>query len=431
MQTLDAEYGVLGCLMVYGSEAAEVLTKVEECYFPTPQLRTVYKAVREAIESGNATDAVSIKHATGDAVGIELAIDIVESHSTIQNALSYCEIIHDKYSQREMTELGFRLTNADYPLSAEDAVLLTQKTLMRIAKPEAQNSEDLKAGIKRVVKDIQNRFDSNEMSGVPTGFKIFDDASDGLQKQTMTVLAAVPGGGKTTMAMQMAMNAAKTVPVLFFSMEMGLDQMVKRMLCNIGGIHMSTMANGRFKDSDWPKLTTGVNWANNLNDNLIIDCNPSVSPAYIRQKANEVILKRGSIGLVVIDYFRLMESPKGEKTLEATTSNALGVNRLKKDLDCPIIILAQVNKDTVKGGHRPNQGSLDWGQQLGRDADNILFLYTNDTLKADKVVHFYSDKTRSMEAIDCYLDNRLEFNRLEEREYPYTEQVQTFNKPSY
>ena len=429
MTTLDAEYEVLGCLMIHGAEAAEVLTKLREDYFPTHGLKTAYKALHEAIISGGATDAISLNHATKGSVGVPMAIEMQENGCSVQRALSYCEIIHDKWAIRELRGLGFTLTNE--PLDSADSISMIQRTLMLLDRPDSHFGESIKVGMKRVLGDIQSRYEAEEMSGVPTGYKLLDYASDGWQKQTLNILSGVPGSGKTTMAMAMAMEASKTVPVLFFSMEMGFDQLLKRMLCSLGQIDMTTMTSGRFKDEDWPKLTVGVNRANVFNDNLIVDCNPSVTPAYIRQKANEVILKHGKIGLVVIDYFRLMESPKGEKTLEATTTNALGVNKLKKELDCPILMLAQINKDAVKGGHRPNQGDLDWGQQLGRDADNIFYLYTNDQLNEDRVVHFYSSKTRSMQPVNFYLNNNLQYNRLEEREHPYKEPEREFKGLKY
>lgn len=209
--------------MIHGAEAAEVLTKLREDYFPTHGLKAAYKALHEAIVSGDGTDPIALNHATKGAVGVPMAIEMMENACSVQRALGYCEIIHDKWAVRELRGLGFNLTNE--LLDPSESVTMIQKTLITIERPDQQSSESIKMGMQRVIGDIRSRFESDQMSGVPTGYKLLDYASDGWQKQTLNILSGVPGSGKTTMAMAMAMEASKTVPVLFFSMEMGMDQL--------------------------------------------------------------------------------------------------------------------------------------------------------------------------------------------------------------
>ena len=431
MQSLEAEQSVLGCILVEGFKAAELINLLTVDHFAEPDHQEVFEAIRLLADDANRIDIISVQNINKD-IDINTLVNLAECLCSIEAGISYADILDDNRKLRALLIMANSIyEQANEKSDADSIIHYVQEALLSLVNKHSNTVEKVSHAIKRVSKDLEQRFESNEMSGTETGYQVLDKASDGLQKQTLSVLSGVPGSGKTTLAMKMAMNAAKTKPVAVFSIEMGMDQLTKRMISSLGSIDMARIMSGNLEGDDFSNLHVAVKAGLTYDENLIIDCSPAVTPTYIRMKCNEIRMQQGDLGLVVIDYFMLLDRPNKATQLDASTINAVAINRLKKELDCPILLLAQMNKDTVKTGRKANQGDLDWGQQLARDADNIFFLHTNEQLIEDKVVNFYSAKTRDMNGFDYHLSNMLKFNRLDEINYVYKEPEKETKRVSY
>lgn len=431
MKSIEAEQSVLGCILVEGFKAAELINQLTVDHFSNIEHQQIFAAIKELADNAKRIDIISVQNANKD-MPMDLLINLAESLCDISAGISYADILDEGRKMRALLIVANSIyEQANEKLSSDSIIHFVQDSLLSLTSKNNNGVEKISHALKRVAKNLQERMESDEMSGTETGYQVLDKASDGLQDQTLSVLSGVPGSGKTTLAMKMAMNAAKTKPVAVFSIEMGMDQLTKRMISSLGSIDMAHIMSGNLQGDDFTNLHVAVKAGLTYDKNLIIDCSPSITPTYIRMKCNEIRMKYGDLGLVVIDYFMLIDRPNGSTQLDASTMNAIAINRLKKELDCPILLLAQMNKDTVKTGRKANQGDLDWGQQLARDADNIFFLHTNEQLIEDKVVNFYSAKTRDMNGFDYYLSNMLKFNRLDEINYVYQEPVQSNKGPTY
>ena len=422
--SVEAERSVLGCLMTKGQKAAELLNNLDDSSFYFGWHKEIFSAVNVAMSTGLSTDAIAVNEKTSIEIEIGYLLELQEDHTDVQTALSYATILNDHKLSRELDTLALSITQQlEEKADPNQIINFIQDKLIGLTQNTSDQIVPIKESMKRYVEDLQTRFDSKEMSGVPTGISKFDQVSNGLQKEELIILSGTPGSGKTTLAFKIMMAASQKKPVYFASQEMAEGQLMQRMTSNLGSVPMSRLTSGQLITEDWPGLAVAVNKAKVYNDNLIIDYSASVSTNYLRMKGNEIRLKHGDLGLMVIDYFGLMEQPKGQTLYESSIFNAVALNRLKKELKCNILVLAQLNKDTLKSGKRPGIGDLDWGGQLAKDADGIFFLYTNDQMKKDNVVQFYSDKTRSMQSINMHFDNNLGYNRLEEREHEYQEPV--------
>lgn len=418
--SLEAERAVLGCLMVYGSQAAEVLNKLDNDCFYYGSNKQIFIAIDYLMNNGKPCDAIYINKHDSD-LEMWLLVETAEFSGTIKEALSYCEALTDDSTKRKLSALAYSINEQLVNTAPADVINFIQQQAIALTESKGTGIVPINVSMKSYIEHVKNRFESGTMSGLSSGYSKFDDAGNGFQQEEIYVLSGTPGSGKTTLAMKFAMEVAKTKPVYFLSMEMGERQLAQRMTSSLGMVHMSKLTSGKLGAEDWTGMTNGVLKAKQLNDNLMIDYSPSASTSYIRMKANEIKMKHGDLGLIVVDYFGLLDQPKGSTFYESSIQNAIALNRMKKELGCSILVLAQLNKDTLKSGKRPGQGDLDWGGQLSKDADGIFFLYRNDQMKEDGVVQFYSDKTRSMEAFNFFFDNNLAFNRLEQREHEYRE----------
>jgi replicative DNA helicase len=181
---------------------------------------------------------------------------------------------------------------------------------------------------------------------------------------------------------------------------MGEKALATRLVSKRSKIGMSKLRKADLRDDEWTALMASVKDLIALSDNMIIDCTPSVSPAYIKTKLHEVELKYGKVGPVYVDYFTLTEMQKNVSKDQATSDNANALDSLKKQFNCPVIVLTQLNKDVLKHKKKPNEGDVDWGKQLIQNADAALFLHATDDMREKGYVDLYSAKVRDMEPIE-------------------------------
>lgn len=410
---------VLGCLMLYGTEAAVVLNKCKPEYFTTEIHRRVFETIQGNMSIAKGVDVVSV-NAAARLNELDYLMRLADGCSDISTTLHYIPLLKERMIAHKLRTIANSIYEQLDTETSESVLTWLQKEILDLTEHEESGIISIKDSAQKVIKDLRLRFESGEMSGVKSGISLLDYESDGLQPQELFVLSGNPGSGKTTLAMRMMLSAAKDAPVLFFSQEMNEKQLIQRMIANIGRIEMNKLKRANLENSDWASIMTAAKEVIKYNDNFIIDYSPSVTPAYIRMKANEVKMKYGGLGMICVDYVGLMDTGKMTQ-LEGSTYNAKALNILKKELTTNFLVLAQLNKDVQKSGKQPVTGDLDWGQQLAKDADGVFFLYTNENMKKEQVVKFYSDKTRSMSPIMTHFNARLQFNRLEDRIEPYDE----------
>jgi replicative DNA helicase len=214
------------------------------------------------------------------------------------------------------------------------------------------------------------------VTGITTGFTDLDAVLGGLHKSDLIILAARPSMGKTSMALNIIENCG--VPAMFFSLEMARNQLVDRMLSGKSGINLTKLVTGKLNGADWIEINNAAEAVSSLP--ILIDDSPSLHFSEIRRRAR-IAFKQIGIKLIVVDYLQLMrgnESKNGNRETEVSNiSRAL--KAIAKELNIPVIALAQLNRDLEKRSNkRPELSDLRESGSIEQDADIVMFIYREE-----------------------------------------------------
>ena len=267
---------------------------------------------------------------------------------------------------------------------------------------ETKDVLDLKSGEPKLIKDvsknvvdfIEERFQKGgEITGLTTGFYDLDELTLGLQKKELVIIAGCPSMGKSTFAFNIAENAMikqiekgdKKTAGIIFSMEMSDSALVEKTIASIGKVQSHNMRKGDLQDSDWPKITSAISkfadWP------FYIDDTSSITITDIRAKTRRIKKKHGDIGFVIVDYLQLMGSTeKGFSRENEVATISRSLKALAKELDCPVVALAQLNRGIAsRTNKRPVMSDLRESGQIEQDADLIMLVYRDEYYNMDSL----------------------------------------------
>ena len=315
-QSIEAEENVLGAMLVNPLVVPRIAELLSAEMFYDPAHVEIYASIMELFNTSRPVDIITVsedlntkdklKKIGGRAKINTLATNVV----TTANAEYYAKIVAEKSSLRDLINAGSDIVEMAYEEGSTGEVLeLAERAIFSIAQKRTKS--DL-VHIKDIVGESYEQIDaryhnSDELSGVSTGFYDLDAMTSGLQKSDLIILAARPSVGKTTFAMNIAQNVGvqSKKPVLVFSLEMKKDQIVRRMLCSQAEIDMSRLNSGRMQNKDWVDLSEAMGVL--AEAPIYIDDTPILTITDLRAKCRKAAMKLGEIGLVVIDYLQLME----------------------------------------------------------------------------------------------------------------------------
>jgi replicative DNA helicase len=391
-QAIEAEQAVLGGLMLSPESINHLGDFLSDADFYLQAHRVIYKAIIELSEKNQPYDAITISqwllanNLANQVGGTEYLIDLVNQTPSAANIKAWAEIVREKSILRQMIEAGTVIINNGFdPDGREIKELLAdaEQSVFKIAEQGARAKKSF-VSIKDAAKDaydqINKRYDNQgSLSGLPSGFKEFDDMTSGLQKQDLIILAARPAMGKTTLALNIAEYAAlKTKKaVAVFSMEMSAGQLAQRLLSSIGRINANILRSGNLEDEDWSRLTMSIKMLSE--SKIFIDDTPAMSPQELAFRARR-LKREHDLGLIVVDYLQLMQVP-GNKENRATEISEISrsLKALAKELDIPVIALSQLNRGLEsRTDKRPIMSDLRESGGIEQDADIILFIYRDE-----------------------------------------------------
>jgi replicative DNA helicase len=206
-----------------------------------------------------------------------------------------------------------------------------------------------------------------------------------LQPADLIIVAGRPSMGKTTIAMNMAENIAlhSDKPVAVFSMEMPGDSLAMRMMSSLGRIDQHKVRTGKLDDDDWPRLTSAISLLSGTQ--LFIDDSPALTPTEVRARARRLAREYGQLGLIVVDYLQLMQSPSsGENRVQQISDISRGLKALAKELNVPVVALSQLNRNLEqRPNKRPVMSDLRDSGAIEQDADLIVFVYRDEVYNED------------------------------------------------
>jgi len=364
--SIQAEQSVLGGLMLDNQAWDTVADRVGEEDFYRKDHRLIFRAIRKLADEQTPFDAVTLSEWLEKAGELEasgglayLAVLAKETPSAA-NVGAYADIVRERSVLRQLIHVGTEVADSAYQPGGRGITQLLEEAeqkVFRIADQRQRGSVGFRP-IKTLLSIAIDRIDTlfrseGHITGVSTGFTDFDDMTSGLQSSDLIIVAGRPSMGKTTLAMNMAEHVAikEKVPVAVFSMEMPGEQLAMRMMSSLGRIDQHRVRTGKLEDDEWPRMTSAINIL--ADTELYIDDTAALTPTEVRARCRRLHREHGRLGLVVLDYLQLMQSPgSGDNRVAEISDISRSLKALAKELNVPVMALSQLNRNLEQ---RPNK----------------------------------------------------------------------------
>ncbi len=387
---LDAEAALLGCILIDESVQSAILESLKEEEFYQESHRLILTAMREVHGGRKTVDLVTLadqlEHdgTIEKAGGLRAVTELAELTPSAANYKQYYEIVRRDYINRTLIRAAKDIIeNSLKGLEEREAISYAEKLVYEISKKE--DTSEL-AGLEdgAVIGQVISKFeaiqsDPDSCRGLETGFKQLDRITNGLQNSDLIVLAARPGMGKTSFAMNIVENAClnkgKTAAV--FSLEMPRVQLVQRLLCAHAGVSMENALSGRLKQKDWKNLMIASDKLQKAK--IYIDDSSKIKTQEIVSKCRRLAAQIGRLDLVMIDYIQLMEADgkktNGENRQQEIASITRDLKIMAKELNVPVIALSQLRRIQTQ---EPQLSDLRESGAIEQDADIVMFINRKD-----------------------------------------------------
>ncbi|CAB3770517.1 replicative DNA helicase [Paraburkholderia solisilvae] len=392
--TVEAEQAILGALLT-DSRAIDRVEFLRDEQFFLQTHRRIFAAIRRISARGDVPDVMLVWTALKDASHAEndsLAYlnQIAGSSPGGANAKRYARMVADRWTLRNIASVALDLADkARNPKGTEPAAIVeTAITALEALLPKAPKSRQFLSGW---LTDIVDRIDAEYQGNaertklVSTGLRDLDAKLDGgMRPGEVIIVAGRPSMGKTAAALGIADAASTTdAPALVFSQEMPGEQLALRALSRASGIPIPKLKDGsKMVDADFALLTTGL--ADLNDDRILIDDRPELSIAQIRSSARDVKREHGKLGVIVVDYLQLMAETEGSNRTQSVGANSRGLKALAKELDVPVVVLAQLNRKLEeRADRRPIMSDLRDSGEIEQDADIVVLLYRDEVYNPD------------------------------------------------
>ena len=395
--SVEAEQSLVGGLMLNKAAWDKVADVVTAEDFYRNDHRIIFTAIAQLVEDGNPCDVITVSEFLDQrsdlekAGGLEYLAALANETPGAANARAYANIVRERSMLRSLINVGNEISGNAFATDGRSAANLVdeaERRVFEIAEKGARGRAGFRS-LKQILPDAVDRIDllhqsEGDITGISTGFNEFDKLTAGLQGGDMVIIAGRPSMGKTTLALNIAENAAigSKIPTAIFSMEMPSQQLAFRMISSLGRVDQAHLRTGRFPDEDWSRINTAVQLMSDAP--IFIDDSAGLSPTEIRARARRLHREHG-LGLIVVDYLQLMQVP-GNKENRATEISEISrsLKALAKELDLPVVALSQLNRGVEqRTDKRPVMSDLRESGALEQDADLIVFIYREEVYDRD------------------------------------------------
>lgn len=387
-QALDLEEVILGALLIESTAYSRVSDIISADSFYSMQHGEVFKAITSLFAKSSSIDILTVAAELRKAGKLEevggafFITDLTSRVSNSANIVDHARIIHQMFIQRELIRVCSRTIEQAYDASNDvfDLVEFHQSQIFDSVK-NTYGRTDVKIDevIKRrlIAYEVKN---TNELTGIGTGYETLDSFTGGWQKTDLIILAARPAMGKTALAMETAKHAALKhgVPVGIFSLEMSSDQLVDRMISSESGVFQDKIKKRNLYDYDWQQIHNNIHKL--IDSEIHIDDTPGLTIQALKSKAIRM-KERYNIGLIVVDYLQLMEGGKDKSNSnreQEIGKISRGLKMIAKELEVPVIALSQLSRKVEErpgNAKRPMLSDLRESGSIEQDADQVVFLY--------------------------------------------------------
>lgn len=384
-----AEQSVLGGMLLSKDAIADVVESLRASDFYKPAHETIYEAILSLYGHGSPADAITVADELkkrGELTrvgGASYLHTLIASVPTAANAQYYAEIVKEHAIMRRLIEAGTKIAQLGYANETEVDTLVDQAQAEIYAVTDGNAKEDY-VSFSEALEATMREIDANSnrpdgVYGVPTDFIELDELTGGLHGGQMIVIAARPGVGKSTLALDIARSAAihHHMATVFFSLEMSRTELAMRILSAEGKISMGRLKKGDLDTEGWTNLATLQGRIDSAP--LFIDDSPNMTLMEIRAKCRR-LKQRNDLKLVVLDYLQLMSSGKKVESRQQEVSEfSRSLKLLAKELDVPVIALSQLNRGSEqRTDKRPMVSDLRESGSIEQDADMVILLHRED-----------------------------------------------------
>lgn len=404
--SLEAEQAVLGSMLIDGRCINEVVGLVRPDDFYLQTNREIYETIYEMFSYSQPIDPVTVldkmreRGVFDEQNSPKYLMQLMEITPTAANVKQYAQIVRDKSLLRGLSTAASDIVDTVYEGvgTAQDILEAAEKRIFAIRRGNAVDSLEHVGTILLKVYDrlAELAKSDSDISGLSTGLRDLDKFISGLNNSDLMLLAARPGMGKTSMALNIALNVAKKYPkktVAFFSLEMSKQQLVTRLISNESFVDNKKLVTGRLDPEDWSKIGLASTVLNQTD--LRVDDNPSLTVAEMNAKCRRL----ENLGLVIIDYLQLMTAAGGpvkyggENRQQVVSDISRSLKIMAKELNVPVVCLSQLSRaNESRQDKRPMLSDLRESGAIEQDADEVIFLYRED---------YYNKETEKQNVAEC------------------------------
>ena len=435
--SLEAEQSVLGSMLIDSRCVAEVIGILRPDDFFLQQNRDIYETIYTMFNFSETIDPVTVLEkmkvrGVADEKTADYLLQLMEVTPTAANVGQYAQIVRDRAMLRNLAVAAGDIRETVFAGVGTPAEILESAEKKIYALRNGNAGETLQH-IGVVLVNVFDRLDElsrsdNEFPGLSTGLHDLDRKINGLNKSDLLLIAARPGMGKTSLALNIALDVAKksAKTVAFFSLEMSREQLAMRLLSNESFVDNQKLLTGRLTEEDWTKI--GIASSALSQTDIRVDDNPSISVAEMNAKCRRL----DNLGLVLIDYLQLMTSAGNGQTsnnanrVQVVSDISRALKIMAKELNVPVICLSQLSRaNESRTDKRPMLSDLRESGAIEQDADEVLFIYRDDYYHPDtpekNVAEIIVAKNRHGETGTVKLQWLPQFTTFADREWKHSE----------
>jgi len=388
-QDIEAEQAVLGAIFLDSDTLIDAMEIVTPRSFYRRSHQIIFQSMIQLSNRGEAIDLVTLKaeieksNALEDIGGISYLSELSQSTPSSASVSYYAKIVDDKSLLRQLIQTANQIVVKSFEQGEEVQAIVDEAERSILEVSEKRNStgfqsiaDVLNQSIETIDRLAQN---NEEITGLPTGYQALDKMTAGLQKEELIIIAARPAVGKTAFALNIAQNVGtktdKTVAI--FSLEMGAESLVNRMLCAEGSIEASHLRTGQLNEEEWRNLIVAMGSLSRAS--IYIDDTPGIKISEIRARCRKLAQETGNLGLILIDYLQLIEGTGRENRQQEVSEISRQLKTLAKELKVPVIALSQLSRGVEqRQDKRPVLSDIRESGSIEQDADIVAFLYRDD-----------------------------------------------------
>ncbi len=434
--SLDAERSVIGSMLIDSRCVSDIVGILKPEDFYLQENRDIFTTIYSMFSYSMNIDPVTVMEQMKQS-GLydeektrDYLLQVLDVTPTAANAKQYAQIVADKSLLRQIANAATDISQivSDEVGTAQSIMDAAEQKIYAIRNGRSnQDLTPISTVLLSVYEQLAERAHSDSaIPGLSTGLRDLDSKINGLNKSDLLLIAARPGMGKTSIALNIALSVAKKSKkaVVIFSLEMSREQLASRLLSNESFVDSQLLLTGKLSEEEWGKLGLAA-YALSQTD-ILVDDNPSITVTEMNAKCRRV----DNLGLIIIDYLQLMTSATGKVSDNRVTavgeiSRALKI--MAKELNVPVICLSQLNRaNESRADKRPMLSDLRESGSIEQDADEVLFLYRDDYYNPDSeeknVAECIVAKNRHGETGTVKLQWLPQFTTFSDREWRHSEE---------